>query len=151
MCGRQDHYKKVCPEIECHKCYKKGECPLRESGYSSGRSSDRMRRHERRLKDRNRRPLSIFILVSVYVRMNVLSVLVRLDLLAITMLLMVIVTVCLMSVSVASNLLGMVGLLNLCIEKKQFIINRCCIFECNLCCTPVAAICSYEFKLLVVV
>ena len=60
VCGRQDHYKKVCPEIECHKCYKKGECPLRESGYSSGRSSDRMRCHERRLKDRNRRPLYLF-------------------------------------------------------------------------------------------
>ena len=37
VCGSQDHYKKVCSEIECHKCYKKGhisrECPLRESGY----------------------------------------------------------------------------------------------------------------------
>ena len=36
VCGIQNHYKKVCPEIECHKCYKKGhvsrECPLRESG-----------------------------------------------------------------------------------------------------------------------
>ena len=66
------------------------------------------------------------ILVGVDTRMNALSVLVRLGLLAVTMLLMVIMTVCLMSVLAASNL-GMVGLLNLCIEKKQFIINCCCI------------------------
>ena len=47
MCGRQHHYTKTCPEIEYHKRYKKvhisRECPLRESGYSSGHSSDRMR------------------------------------------------------------------------------------------------------------
>ena len=61
MCGRQGHYKKVCPEIECHKCYKKGhisrECPLGESGDSTGHSSDRIRRHERRTEDRDRSPL----------------------------------------------------------------------------------------------
>ena len=61
VCGRQGHYKKVCPEIECHKCYKKGhisrECPLRESGYSSGHSSDRMKRHEQLTEDRDRSPL----------------------------------------------------------------------------------------------
>ena len=60
MC-RQGHYKKVCPEIECHKCHKKGhssrECPLGESGYSSGHSSDRMRRHERRTENRDKSPL----------------------------------------------------------------------------------------------
>ena len=67
------------------------------------------------------------ILVGVDTRMNALSVLVRLGLLAVTMLLMVIMTVCLMSVLAASNLLGMVGLLNLCIEKEQFIINCWCI------------------------
>ena len=33
------------------------ECPLIESGYSSGHSSDRMRRHERRTEDRDRSPL----------------------------------------------------------------------------------------------
>ena len=62
VCGRQDHYKKVCPEKECHKCYKKGhisrECPLRELGSSSGHSSDRMRHHERRTEDRDRSPLN---------------------------------------------------------------------------------------------
>ena len=61
MCGRQDHYKKSWPEIECHKCYKKGhisrECQLRESGYSSVHSNDRMRRHEQRTEDRDRSPL----------------------------------------------------------------------------------------------
>ena len=33
------------------------ECPLRESGYSSGHSSDRMSRHERRTEDKDRSPL----------------------------------------------------------------------------------------------
>ena len=46
------------PEIECHKCYKKGhisrECLLKESGYSSGHSSGRMRGYERRTEDRER-------------------------------------------------------------------------------------------------
>ena len=61
MCSRQDHYKKVCPEIKCHKCYKKGhisrECPLRKSGYSNGHSSDRMRRHEQHTEDKEESPL----------------------------------------------------------------------------------------------
>ena len=61
MCRRQDHYKKSWPEIECHKCYKKGhisrECQLRESGYSSVHSNDRMRRHGQRTEDRDRSPL----------------------------------------------------------------------------------------------
>ena len=91
----------------------------------------------------------LYILVGVDMKINALSVLVRLGLLAVTILLMVIMTVCLMSVLAASNL-GMVGLLNLCIEE-QFIINRCCIFICKLRCTPVATICFYGFKLLVVV
>ena len=61
MCGRQDHYNKVCPEIECHNCYQKRcisrECPLKESGYSSGYSSDGNRRHEPDTDDRDRSPL----------------------------------------------------------------------------------------------
>ena len=60
MC-RQGHYKKVCPEIECHKCHKKEhssrECPLGESGYSSGHSSDRIRHHERCAEDKDRSSL----------------------------------------------------------------------------------------------
>ena len=77
-------------------------------------------------------------------RTNALSVLVRLGLLAVTMLLMVIIRVRLMSVLAAENLLGIVGLSNLCIEKEQFIINCRCIFVCKLRCTPVATICIYE-------
>ena len=69
----------------------------------------------------------LYILVGIDMRMNALSVLVRLGLLAMTILLMVIMTVCLMSVLAASNLLGMGELLNLCIEKEQFIIKCCCI------------------------
>ena len=68
-----------------------------------------------------------YILVGIDMRINALSVLVRLGLLAVTILLIVIMTVCFMSVLAASNLLGMVGLLNLCIEREQFIINCWCI------------------------
>ena len=93
----------------------------------------------------------LYILVGVDIRINALSVLVRLGLLAVTILLMVIMTVCLMSILAASNLLGMVGLLNLYVEKEQFIINRCLIVVCKLHCTPVAIICFYKFKLLGVV
>ena len=60
----------------------------------------------------------LYILVGVDMRINAV----------LEQLLVVIMKVCLMSVLAASILLGMVGLLNLCIENKQFIINRCCIF-----------------------
>ena len=59
--GRQDHYKNVYSKIECHKCYKKEhisrECPLRESGHSSGHIIDRTRHYEQRTKNRDRSPL----------------------------------------------------------------------------------------------
>ena len=44
----------------------------------------------------------------------------------------------------------MVELLNLYIEKEQFIINFCCILMCELHYTPIAAMRFYEFKLLIV-
>ena len=63
VCGRQDHYKKVCSKIECRKCYKKGhisrECPLRESGYFSGHSSDRIRSHEQHTEDGDKCSVSV--------------------------------------------------------------------------------------------
>ena len=75
----------------------------------------------------------LYILLGVDMRTNALLVLVQLGLLAVTILLMFKMTVCLLSVQTASKLLDRVGLLNLCIEKKQFIIICCFIFICNLC------------------
>ena len=61
VCGKQDHYKKVCPKIKYRKCYQKGhisrERSLRDSGYSSSHSTDRKRGHERRTEDRDGSPL----------------------------------------------------------------------------------------------
>ena len=45
----------------------------------------------------------------------------------------------------------MVRLLNVCIEKEQFINNCWCIHICDLCHTLVSTMYIYEFKLLVVV
>ena len=69
----------------------------------------------------------LYILVGIDMKMNALSVLVRLGLPAVTILFMTIMTVYLQSVQAAMKVLDMVGLLNLFIEKKQFIINCCLI------------------------
>ena len=90
----------------------------------------------------------LYILVGVDIRINALSVLVRSGLLAETILLMIIMTVCLMSVIAASRLVDMVGLLNLVIEKEQFIIYCFCIPICDLCYTLGATMSFHEFKLL---
>ena len=49
--------------------------------------------------------------------------------------------VCLMSDLVASKLLDMVELLNLCIEKEQFIIN-CCLFLYVICVIHLLQLCA---------
>ena len=92
---------------------------MKKSGYSSGHSSDRMIRHERRTEDRDRSPL--YSSKCRYEDKRSVSVgTVRFA--SVTILLMVIMTICLLSVRAASKLLDMVGFLNLCIEKDKFII-----------------------------
>ena len=49
------------------------------------------------------------------------------------------------------DIINMVGLLNLGIEKEQVIVSHYCILACEQSCTSVATISFYEFKLLVVV
>ena len=62
---------------------------MRESGYSSSHSSDKIRRHERRTADRDRSPLYSNLRS---VRTNALSLLVRLGSLALIILLVAEVT-----------------------------------------------------------
>ena len=75
--------------------------------------------------------------------MNALSVLVQLGLLAVAILLKAIMMVCLLSFREALKLLDVVGLLHLCREKEQFLIDCCCVFLYLICVKHLYQPCAY--------